>query len=153
MKNDNSTKKSNASKPMLANRLFKFRAWVKEQNRMIKVFGFNEHLVFEQTWDSPSIKENIFEIEDCHIMQFTGLIDKNGTEIYEGDIVSIEYGKGIVEYSEKQAMFIINWIGDNEAYNESLAYNPRNYIYGKTRKDIEVIGNIYENPEFRQSSE
>ena len=153
MKNDNSTKQSNASKPMLANRLFKFRAWVKEQNRMIKVFGFNEHLVFEQTWDSPSIKENIFEIEDCHIMQFTGLIDKNGTEIYEGDIVSIEYGKGIVEYSEKQAMFIINWIGDNEAYNESLAYNPRNYIYGKTRKDIEVIGNIYENPEFRQSSE
>ena len=62
MKNDNSTKQSNASKPMLANRLFKFRAWVKEQNRMIKVFGFNEHLVFEQYFYSPSIKENIFEI-------------------------------------------------------------------------------------------
>ena len=87
------------------------------------------------------------------LMQYTGLKDKNGKEIYEGDIVSIEYGKGVVEYSEKQAMFIINWIGDNEAYNESLAYNPRNYIYGKTRKDIEVIGNIYENPEFTQTSE
>ena len=87
------------------------------------------------------------------LMQYTGKKDKNEKEIYEGDIISIEYGKGIVEYSEKQAMFIINWIGDNEAYNESLAYNPRNYICGKTRKDIEVIGNIYENPEFTQSSE
>ena len=58
----NEEQNGNFAKPMLANRLFKFRAWVKEQNRMIKVFGFNEHLVFEQTWDSPSIKENIFEI-------------------------------------------------------------------------------------------
>ena len=54
----------NKSKPLLANRILKFRAWVKEQNRMIEVFGFNEHLVFEKTFDSPSIKENIFEIED-----------------------------------------------------------------------------------------
>lgn len=87
------------------------------------------------------------------LMQYTGLKDKNGKEIFEGDIISIEYGKGVVEYSEKQAMFIIHWIDDNEAYNESLAYNPRNYIYGKTRKDLEVIGNIYENHELTQSSE
>lgn len=87
------------------------------------------------------------------LMQYTGLKDKYKKEIFEGDIISIEYGKGVVEYSEKQAMFIINWIDDNEAYNESLAYNPRNYIYGKTRKDIEVIGNIYENPDITQSSE
>ena len=87
MNTNSNNQAENLAKPVLANRLFKFRAWVKEQNRMIKVFGFNEHLVFEQTWDSPSIKENIFEIEDCHIMQFTGLIDKNGTEIYEGDLI------------------------------------------------------------------
>ena len=87
MNTNSNNQAENLAKPVLANRLFKVRAWEKEQNRMIKVFGFNEHLVFEQTWDSPSIKENIFEIEDCHIMQFTGLIDKKGTEIFEGDIL------------------------------------------------------------------
>ena len=129
----------------MINRIIKYRFW-----------DFKEMI----TWDKIN-KEHCFYYlanfnnERSYIvaMQYTGLKDKNGKEIYEGDIVSIEYGKGVVEYSEKQAMFIINWIADNEAYNESLAYNPRNYIYGKTRKDIEIIGNIYENPEFTQSSE
>ena len=93
MNTNSNNQAENLAKPVLANRLFKFRAWVKEQNRMIKVFGFNEHLVFEQTWDSPSIKENIFEIEDCHIMQFTGIYDKNGKEIYEGDVVILNHWK------------------------------------------------------------
>lgn len=126
------------------NREIKFRAWIESQN----------YMAIQGTPDLETLQSFMFHYgNEKTLMQCTGLIDKNGKEVYEGDIVSIEYGKGVVEYSEKQAMFIINWIGDNEAYNESLAYNPRNYIYGKTRKDIEVIGNIYENPEFTQSSE
>ena len=82
MNTNSNNQAENLAKPVLANRLFKFRAWEKEQNRMFKVFGFNEHLVFEQTWDSPSIKENIFEIEDCHIMQYTGFKDFDEKEIY-----------------------------------------------------------------------
>ena len=137
------------------NREIKFRFWGKfgelneedDECEMEMLYG-NRFCFFE----SEPIN-NLFDCRNFQVMQYTGLKDKNGKEIYEGDIVTIEYGKGVVEYSEKQAMFIINWIGDNEAYNESLAYNPRNYIYGKTRKDIEVIGNIYENPEITQSSE
>ena len=136
-KHSENTKPDTCDNNVLANRLFKFRAWVKEQNRMIKVFGFNEHLVFEQTWDSPSIKENIFEIEDCHIMQFTGLIDKNGTEIYEGDINQYGY---VIKYCEEKALF-----GE---------YGTRNGIdydilmsYPIDSKSQIIKGNIYENPE------
>ena len=137
------------------NREIKFRFWgnfgeLNEEEDVceMKMLYGNRFCFFE----SEPIND-LFDCRNFQVMQYTGLKDKNGKEIYEGDIVSIEYGKGVVEYSEKQAMFIINWIGDNESYNESLAYNPRNYIYGKTRKDIEIIGNIYENPEFTQSSE
>ena len=150
MKNDNSTKQSNASKPMLANRLFKFRAWVKEQNRMIKVFGFNEHLVFEQTLDSPSIKENIFEIEDCHIMQFTGLIDKNGTEIFEGDIV-----KRVIGYqgSENISFDLISF---HKAHFSATRFSPdlrtEGFLGNWTFHTMEVIGNYYQNPELLQTT-
>ena len=123
MNTNSNNQAENLAKPVLANRLFKFRAWEKEQNRMFKVFGFNEHLVFEQTWDSPSIKENIFEIEDCHIMQFTGLIDKNGTEIFEGDIV-----KRVIGYQGNEN---ISFESKLDLYNDMLG----------NERQIRVLGN------------
>ena len=143
-KNSENTKPSNSTKPVLANRLFKFRAWDNDSKSFLKG-DFSIGII------SGEFRGKYGEVfKNVIVNQFSGLKDKNGKEIYEGDIVSIEYGKGIVEYSEKQSMFIINWIDDNEAYNESLAYNTRNYIYGKTRKDIEVIGNIYESSDLLQ---
>ena len=163
MNTNSNNQAENLAKPVLANRLFKFRAWEKEQNRMFKVFGFNEHLVFEQTWDSPSIKENIFEIEDCHIMQFTGFKDFDGKEIYEGDI--LEYvsfrrdenkRREIVEFDEKcggwyvhkQADALCNVLFEQHDEEWQLKQNYKPSIKHKVR----VIGNIYENPELTQTT-
>ena len=92
-----------------------------------------------------------FDTEEMILMQYTGLHDKNGKEIYEGDIVlykdwemAYEGGgndsfinKGIVEYCE-----------DNCCYNvtERQTVDITDVLY-KDNEDLEVIGNIYDNPE------
>ena len=82
-----------------------------------------------------------------HLIQYTGLKDKNGKEIYEGDVVQEDIRRdkrskpimrwSVVVYSEK-GMFIV------ECLPKSL--RQWNELY-KENDEVEVIGNIYENPE------
>ena len=116
-------------------REFKFRSWIISQKKMIKVFGFNEHLVFEQTWDSPSIKENIFEIEDCVLMQFTGVKDKKGVDVYEGDKIIYKNFKGYSTIVFKNGVFGYYGISCFITLLETNA----DYI--------EVIGNVFQDSE------
>ena len=122
-------------------REIKFRAWIISKEKMIKVFGLNEHLVFEQSWDSPCIKENIFEIEDCILMQFTGLQDKTGVDIYEGDILGgYPHGSVISKWDNNYACFSCYDFEDND-------YGLFANELDNCKDAWEVVGNIYENPE------
>ena len=125
-------------------REIKFRAWDKGLKRMI--------YLSEPTVENDDFSGIVFKlrdyfvsafssdrIEDLELMQYTGLRDKNGREVYEGDIVRFkdwwdEEMVGEVRYSEKDMAFtIVNdfWDGFPIMYAD----------------DLEVIGNIYENPE------
>ena len=75
-------------------------------------------------------------------MQYTGLKDKNGKEIYEGDVVKCEGITAIVKYVVEPAIAGFVFDQDNcGAYREYAVDEQKRTIH------YEVIGNIYENPE------
>lgn len=117
----------------------KFRAWLKEEKRMTDV---NEMTFIDGEVYLISDVTDFYAYEEFKLMQSTGLRDKNGKEIFEGDIVKFtitngfdyvvdEYG--VVNY--KQGAFFI--VKDFAEYLISYVYTDK----------IEVIGDIYENPE------
>jgi len=106
------------------NRIIKFRAWHKGAKQML--YGCNRD-VWE--WEQ--------EAQPIEIMQFTGLKDKKGVEIYEGDILR---GEGRISGGEKAGhrYLTVKWLD-----NYVIGFN----VHGKSKHLWEIIGNIFEHPE------
>ena len=87
------------------------------------------------------------------VMQFTGLLDRNGKEIYELDIVRTFYGKiAVVMYLDGSFKLFTNTT-DFKPIGTVIGQNvEENYLGYFFQENIEIIGNIYENPELLQDS-
>ena len=81
------------------------------------------------------------DFNDVNLMQFTGLKDKNGKEIFEKDIVDYKGRKAIVKWHGSYACFIYEFV--DELKNRTTEWKPLYLSY----YHFEIIGNIYENPE------
>ena len=85
--------------------------------------------------------------DDAILMQYTGLHDKNGKEIYEGDILRWHYA-----YPKPEDYFIVKWLDFRCAFslfrqNYLMSHLPYADLHTNNDRNYEVIGNIYENPE------
>ena len=143
---------------------FKFRFWHAPSEKMLDCYGFNEHYTFADTLDGIGTEYNPCKTNDCILMQCTGLKDKNGKLIYEGDIIRVQYiGAQIPLFShqfsnlpEDEIFSIIydyDWhkfCCENPNYKKACEIHSLdlNAIQINTEnKQYEIIGNIYENPE------
>lgn len=133
----------------MSNRELKFRAFVFSTNsgtKPNKMRYENNKTIFE--WQQ--------EGEGIHIMQYTGLHDKNGKEIYEGDILGgYPHGTVQVKWSDEWACFESSHIENEYNDKDELVDKEITSLLANDLKDCfdawEVIGNIYESPELLNS--
>ena len=119
----------------------KFRAWLKEENKMIEPSDIIS-ISFKLCEMTPNylhgFEKEKYDLYDLELMQSTGFKDKNGKEIFEGDILGTKDGllNGVVEYRADLGMFV----------NSLIRYNNFERLCN-VADNREILGNIYENPE------
>jgi uncharacterized phage protein (TIGR01671 family) len=133
-------------------REIKFRAWDEKRNRMFIPYSGNFGVKMAQKNFFVGINGTGLEVSEYEgkgywrvlpIMQYSGLKDKNGKEIYEGDIVSAT--NRLHECEVKQNVHYLNGCFMFGNWNAHEFFNKHQFI--------EVIGNIYENPELLEGNQ
>lgn len=123
-------------------RQIKFRAWVYDES------GHEFGMYYSDKEGLARFFDVFFPIRDNErdvLMQFTGLYDKHGEDIYEGDILKLNGGAddfyGDVKFENGCFVFNAHWINEDKMKPELYHYTAVKFI------DCEVAGNIYETPE------
>lgn len=121
----------------------KFRVWLTDIDQMLRM----KALVFEKDMTRCVCGYSFdfyLEDENATIMQSTGLKDKNGKEIFEGDILAFKTDDEVINvkifWDEKHALFMFR----SEKYNEE---EPLAELVEANTYPFEIIGNVYENKE------
>lgn len=113
------------------NREIKFRAWDK----------INKEMIHFSLFERPTACYG----KNCEIMQYTGLKDKNGKEIYEGDVMTVNMSNP--PQKDKNQPVVVEWSGVDLRYVIVTQYAGDFPLGNYTSSVCEIIGNIYENPE------
>lgn len=122
----------------------KYRAWSRLSSRMYVVNG----LYFDRGMVQYANNDNVIrfiKLENIILMQSTGLHDKNGKEIFEGDIVQFEdyYIESDLPYINRG---IVEWSQGQFTITNRASVKMEDLLDGEFL-DLTILGNIYENPE------
>jgi len=138
-------------------RVIKFRAWDNKEKKMLydsdletygtPLISLEGILCSSWTSEGGGGVEKLVDEQDRYILQqFTGLLDKNGKEIYEGDVIEIDYRSIAVDCTIYKGEVFFNT--DRSLSNlEWGLWTKKGYHRTDFLGELKIIGNIYENPE------
>ncbi len=118
-------------------REIKFRAWIRVEKRFDYSGDLRDYDYARRYFNS--LEDNDIDDGDVILMQYTGLKDKNGKEIYEGDLFKMEEVRG-----EENGFCLVVWIDDISAFGFEPVGSPGMTTLLPESKDMEVIGNIHD---------
>ncbi|HIF1647366.1 TPA: YopX family protein [Enterococcus faecium] len=126
----------------------KFRAWDKRKNVMRDVavlhFTKNGKTNFIEYWINPTELKS-YHVRNIDLMQSTGMKDKNGVDIFEGDIV--QWGD-TPDWEEEPIRVAVVKINPDIQFDSNVGiFEYGRFIYRDTERFLTVLGNVYENPE------
>ena len=123
---------------------FKMKAWLKKENKMVSIIGIDlNYQYIRYTDDGNLFKDDykIAEFKDIELLQFSGVKDNGGQELYEADVIKFNDGiddiYGLISYDDEDAVYCVSY----ENVTEHLS---------NMAGDFEIVGNIFENPDLHE---
>ena len=134
----------------------KFRAWDRTRNEMNYKVLVGNCDTDDENWTCPIMwieeRQDWLHFDDYDsIMQSTGLKDKNGKEIFEGDILTDGHTTGDIRNHPTLGFYIVDESSKEGYLSDTVGIEDFEEAKEFMRNSIEVIGNIYENPELLES--
>lgn len=128
------------------NRKFKVRVWSKALERVLTkdewFLDFDGNLYFEEYDEDSNQYKPILVPEDYYVVQqYTGILDKNGKEVFEGDVIKHRDGSYQAPLYDH---VVVEWMSENDGYDYTGWKFCDTFLQGG---EFEVVGNIFENPE------
>lgn len=125
-------------------REFKMKAWLMKEKKMVSIIGidFNYEYI-RYTEDDNLFNENYktAEFKNIELLQFTGLKDNGGQELYEADVIKFNDGiddiYGLISYDDEDGTYRVSYENITEHLSEREG-------------DFEIVGNIFENPDLHE---
>lgn len=130
--------------------ILRFQVWNKATKEMHEVddivsIDFEKKQICVKTLFFDQL--NHYDLDDVVLMQSTGLRDKNGKEIFEGDILKVTNLSSwleVVSFNKDKAMFV------SKETERKVEETPLYDLFNTDIFEVEIIGNIYENPELAE---
>ena len=122
----------------------KIKAWLKKEKKMVSIIGIDfNYKYIKYTEDDNLFNENYktAEFKNIELLQFTGLKDNGGQELYEADVIKFNDGiddiYGLISYDDEDGTYRVSYENITEHLSEREG-------------DFEIVGNIFENPDLHE---
>ena len=122
----------------------KIKAWLKKEKKMVSIIGidFNyEYIRYTEDDNLFNSDYKVAEFKDIELLQFTGLKDNGGQELYEADVIKFNDGVddiyGLISYDDEDGTYRVSYENITEHLSEREG-------------DFEIVGNIFKNPDLHE---